>query len=73
MGFIFKTPKMPSVPQPAEVVSTPAVATETVQEDITRNYEQKRANKRGLLSTILNNHNKVGALSSPTGGNTTLG
>lgn len=73
MGFVFKTPKVSTPVTAAEPEATPAVVTETVQEDVTRNYEQKRANKRGLLSTILNNHNKMGALTPQSSGNTTLG
>lgn len=73
MGFAFKTPKITSAPKVSEPKTAPAVVTETVQEDITRDYEQKRANKRGLLSTILSNHNRTGALAAPTSGNSTLG
>lgn len=72
MGFSIKTPKLSSSGA-AEPVATPTVVTETLQEDATRNYEQKRANKKGLLSTILSNHNRTGALSSPSSGNSTLG
>lgn len=71
MGFVFKTPKMSA--SAAEPTVAPAVVSETVQEDVTRNYEQKRANKRGLLSTILSNQNRAGALSSFHSGNSTLG
>lgn len=72
MGFIRK-PKIVAAAPASEPEATPAVVTETVQEDVTRNYEQKRSNKRGLLSTILSNHNRVGALSSQSTGNSTLG
>lgn len=72
MGFIVKKPKMPTAQAPEPAVTT-SVATETVQEDVTRDYEQKRSNKRGILSTILNNHNKNSSLAPQGGGNTTLG
>lgn len=67
MGFAFKTPKI-SAGSVAEPHIAPAVVTETVDTDTIRNYDQKRANKRGLLSTILSDHNR-----SYSGGNTTLG
>lgn len=74
MGFMFKTPKIASAPAASQPAAEPVVVTETVQEDVTRNYEQKRANKKGLLSTILSNHNRTGALSSSqNSGNSTLG
>lgn len=68
MGFAFKTPKIAT----AEPKVAPAVVTETVQEDTTRNYAQKSANKRGLLSTILSNRNRTFPTASQ-GGNSTLG
>lgn len=73
MGFAFKTPKMPAATKAAEPAAEPAVVTETVQEDVTRNYEQKRSNKKGLLSTILSNHNRTNSLATQGSGNSTLG
>lgn len=71
MGFAFKTPKITS---PATPAATPQVVTETVQEDTSRGYDQKRSNRRGVLSTILSDHNRGGVLSSTTPtGNSTLG
>ena len=73
MGFTVKTPKVSPGSSATVPTATPATATETVQEDVTRDYEQRRSNKRGLLSTILSNHNRTGAISAQNGGNTTLG
>lgn len=71
MGFAIKTPKTPT---PSTPETPPQVVTETVQGDTIRNYDQKRSNRRGVLSTILSNHNRGGALTSTTpSGNSTLG
>lgn len=70
MGFAIKTPKLSSAAAAAPKVE-PDVVTETVQYDTTRDYDQRRANKRGLLSTILSNPNRN--LSATGRGNTTLG
>ena len=72
MGFAIKSPKMSTAAAAAD--STPAIVTETVDDSTARAQDQKRARKRGLLSTILSTRNRGGALTSqnPTG-NTTLG
>ena len=70
MGFAIKTPKLTAA-DVAEPNLMPEVVTETVQTDTTNNYDHKRANKRGLLSTILSRQNRN--LASTDSGNTTLG
>lgn len=74
MGF-FKKPKISasSATESTPVHTPPPVVSETVEDDATNNYDQKKANRRGLLSTILSNQNKGNALAPQTGGNSTLG
>lgn len=70
MGFMIKSPKTPA----SQAVKTaPPVVSETVREDAERNYDQKRANKRGLLSTILSASNRGSSLTPESTGNSTLG
>ncbi|MCH5284605.1 MAG: hypothetical protein J1E42_03305 [Akkermansiaceae bacterium] len=71
MGFAIKSPK---VSAPAAVETAPPVVAEAVEDNTASAYDQKRANRRGLLSTILSRNNSGGALTSRTQtGNTTLG
>lgn len=72
MGFAIKTPKIQQTSAAATYTPPPVVA-ETVQDDATRAYDQKRSNKRGLLSTILNTRMKGGSLTPQSTGNSTLG
>lgn len=71
MGFA-KAPKMTTTSAPP-TYTPPPVVSETVQEDTTRNYDQQRSNKRGLLSTILSTRNRGSSLSPQSSGNSTLG
>ena len=73
MGFALKTPKVAAAAATTTESTPPPVVTETVQEDASRAYDQKRSVKRGLLSTILSTHNRGGSLTPQTTGNTTLG
>lgn len=56
-----------AAPMPATTVIP--VVSETTTEDTRNDYEQSRANKKGLLSTILADRR----LNAPDGGNKTLG
>lgn len=55
---------------PMPTVNTIPVVTETTTEDTRNDYEQSRANKKGLLSTILASRRET---TPQDGGNTTLG
>lgn len=73
MGFAIKTPKMSAAATAAPTYTEPPVVTETVQEDVTRGYDQMKSNKRGLLSTILTPRTSTTSLAPQVTGNTTLG
>ncbi len=73
MGFnkLFKTP---SVSSPSTVETEPPTVTEVQEVDTRSDYAQRSSRRRGLLSTILSNRNRVGALGgSSVSGNKTLG
>lgn len=73
MGFIRKAIS-PAAPSSVKTVSTPPpVVADTVESDTTAGYEQKAANKKGLLSTILSKRRQQNAVRQPGAANTTLG
>jgi len=49
------------------------VVADTVASDTAAGYEQKAANKKGLLSTILSKRRQQSAVRQPGAANTTLG
>ncbi len=71
MGFknMFKTP---SAAAPATVKTPPPTVTETLESDTQEDYNQRASRRKGLLSTILSNHNRS-RQDNGSAGNTTLG
>lgn len=69
MGFAMKTPKIPAVE------TEPPVVAETLSTDAETDAEQQSARRRGLLSTLLSDRRKPGALAPtpPQHNSTTLG
>ncbi len=71
MGFskVFGSEPTP----PATVTTPPPTVTETQESDTKADYAQRASRKRGLLSTILSNRNRVAGSAGTGGGNRTLG
>lgn len=58
-----------AAPMPAPATTVIPVVSETTTEDTRNDYEQRQANKKGLLSTILADRR----MNAQDGGNKTLG